>query len=78
MQINHHSVDVEGTQEEIYELVSESKVSAWNGRFSLNDAVWQRLPLQKKNDLYLQIKNNRSFCINERDITKHFDELLIF
>jgi hypothetical protein len=32
----------------VYELVSETKLSAWNGRFALNDQVWGAVDPQRK------------------------------
>jgi hypothetical protein len=59
--------------EHIYECVSESKVSAWNGRFSLNDEVWGKVSAFNKMKLYQQMQANRSFLIGETDIAKHFE-----
>ena len=38
--------------EHVYECVSESKISAWNGRFALNDDVWGKIESARKMRIY--------------------------
>lgn len=57
----------------VFECISENKVSAWNGRYSLNDSVWDKVAVDKKLSIYKQMKDNRSLVISEADIAKHFD-----
>ncbi len=38
--------------EHVYQCISESKLSAWNGRFSLNDEVWGKMDVGTKAQLY--------------------------
>ena len=42
--------------EHIYECISESKLSGWNGRYSLNDKVWDKVDPRKKIYLYQQMQ----------------------
>lgn len=58
--------------------MSESKLSAWNGKYALNDEVWSAVSPAQKNSIYMQVKNNQSFCMSQNDIGKHFEELLVF
>jgi hypothetical protein len=53
-------------------------MSAWNGKYALNDQVWGSIDPQRKLELYQQIKTNRSFLMGEADVGRHFEELLIF
>ena len=77
--VGRHKVSINRKEEEdVYELVSESKLSAWNGRWSLGDSVWSDVEPKKKMELYQLMKNNHSFCVGEADIGRHFEELLVF
>ena len=52
MQLNSRQICVDKTPEVVYELMSESKLSAWNGRFALNHQVWQLIELSKRMEYY--------------------------
>ena len=63
---------------ELFEIVSENRLSCWNGKFSVNDAIWNRIDLSARSPIFNSMKNNRSFCMEQDDISRIFSDILIF
>jgi hypothetical protein len=64
--------------QDLYELVGEKKISAWNGRFSHNDSEWDKLSQFERSTLLEHLKVNKSFFVTAKDTPKVFDHLVAF
>jgi hypothetical protein len=63
---------------DLYELVSEKKISAWNGKFSHNDPEWEKVPRSQRSVLFDHLRLNKSFFVPAKDTPKIFDHLIAF
>ena len=63
---------------ELYEIVSENKLSAWNGKFSINDPIWEKVNSDTRSRINASLKTNHSFCMSASDVTKIFEDVRIF
>ena len=62
----------------LYELVSENKLSAWNGRYSLTDNSWKAVNPEDKAKLFKMMKENNSFFVQDSDISRIFSQLIVY
>lgn len=59
-------------------MISEKKLSSWNGRFGFNDSIWEKIESGIANHIFQSMKANKSFCMPETDLVHIFDHLMIF
>ena len=62
----------------LYELISENKLSAWNGKYSLTDSSWKFVQPNDKNRLFKRMKENNSFFVQGNDISRMFSQLFVY
>ena len=62
----------------LYELVSENKLSAWNGKYSLTDGSWKAVKPEDKEKLFKRMKENNSFFVQDSDISRNFGQLIVY
>lgn len=53
-------------------------MNSWNGKFSVNDEIWRTVDPQIKSYIFNQLKKHKSFCICDQDISRIFQEVMVF
>ena len=59
-------------------MQGSKKVATWNGRFSHNDAIWQKVFKERRHVLFKRLKENKSFFVPLNDVVRIFDHLIAF
>lgn len=67
-----------GEKVHLIELVSEKKLVAWNGKYSHNDQIWDKVDPIDHKKIFNSFKQNKSFCVIANDIPRIFDSLILF
>lgn len=69
---------MKNSQEVVLEILSENKMSAWNGKFNMIDNVWKEVKEEQKIKLFKRMNANQSFCMPISEISKIFSSLVVF